>query len=1159
MIYLYSEDFADRFNYEQGLDDTTLVDLNDTTTWMTEFVALFVGSPLEEHNINESDFYNNGYGALKDAIKAYAEEELNGIFEFYMEYDSEGFLVDELKEERIIKAKAQDKLDYQLFRIYSVTKNHENDNYIIRAQHITYDLANNFVEELKVTDISKKQVMESIGNNATRPHPFNLTSTNNSTRSSTSLYRTNPLQMVAGMQGSVLQVWGGQLERDNFNLIMHDRRGSDDGVSVTYEKNITGLDATFDISSLITRIYPFVLIDATDDDPERLITVDGKYIDSPLINTYSQVYIEPIDYSHDDRIDIQDKTDAEIRSQLNDVAKEHFNETGNDKAKATLDVRFAHLWETEEYKDVAPLELIGMGDTVTINHSKLKVDATAIVNYIRYDCIAMVNEEVKLGSVKARFSDSINKIDRIEKEVEKTQDEVNKVIVSANGKNTTYYGPDEPTGKLIKGDLWFRIVDGEYTRTYRFDGIQWQLIMDMDSQEAKAEAEGAKDRADDAYERANKGVSDAQKAFDKAQENADEVDTLALRIGDNEKSITKITGTAEGLQLQVEDNEDNIATLTITSEVFQSVLGGIVDKRNLLPFLEDGNINSEGKEVDSGLSVRSPFIKVDPNGQYSKSVDGEPLNAYISYYDKDKNFIRRSFNTGLVFYTDSDVEYIRVSLNASNVPSDKVQIEEGPITEYVPYVGTSQSVISQLSDSVNLRVEKDDIINQINISEEGVLISGEKLILDGDTTINGDFLLDGSANIKDASIGTAQIGTIDAAQASIINVDADNITSGTIDADLITVHGGSETNYMTIDGSDLITHGVFTRTWGGVTDTARLRLGLFGGRVRITNDDTGYNLYMTEKGLSTTMSGASDISAGTIEFHSQRYNEVSRGVTIHSTYGAVALVSDYSTAVIDVNRSINLNSTDSNVYIRPMTDARSGTNEFIFRVKDNTWQNSDGWISFGDISTGTYHSGLRFSKNSGSYTIYATNGNGDIGTGRFDADTFRGTLVPRGTNNYLRAVLTRFVMPGSSTTNYADVQFKHGRANTIRVNDSGANFYIGTSTGEVRITTNELSSGSYRPIRARDFITDTSLRENKRNIDVYDLDVLDTIRQTDAYLYNRSSDPSYTKKQLGLMIDELPYEVLSERGDAFGMYSLVTFLFRGLKQAVEKIDTLEGK
>jgi len=122
----------------------------------------------------------------------------------------------------------------------------------------------------------------------------------------------------------------------------------------------------------------------------------------------------------------------------------------------------------------------------------------------------------------------------------------------------------------------------------------------------------------------------------------------------------------------------------------------------------------------------------------------------------------------------------------------------------------------------------------------------------------------------------------------------------------------------------------------------------------------------------------------------------------------------------------------------------------------------------------------------------------------------------------------------------------------------GVDFFIRPAGGgEVKVTVRGTET-TYRPVRAREFITDTSVRENKRNIDVYDIDVLDIIRNADAYLYNRVNEGSHTKKQLGLMLDEMPYETYSERGDGFGIYGLVGFLFRGLKQAIEKIDALEG-
>lgn len=85
------------------------------------------------------------------------------------------------------------------------------------------------------------------------------------------------------------------------------------------------------------------------------------------------------------------------------------------------------------------------------------------------------------------------------------------------------------------------------------------------------------------------------------------------------------------------------------------------------------------------------------------------------------------------------------------------------------------SKISQLSDDINLRVVKGDVINQINLSTEGILIAGEKIHITGQTVID-------NAVIKDAMIGSMSAnkltaGTIDASKINVINLDAANITS----------------------------------------------------------------------------------------------------------------------------------------------------------------------------------------------------------------------------------------------------------------------------------------------------------------------------------------------------------------------------------------------
>lgn len=967
------------------------------------------------YNANETNFIHNGLGLLTGTISAVATEELNGMFELNMEYDSEGCLADEIQEEMIIKAKANDKQDEQLFRIYSITKNHENDNLIIAGQHVTYDLGNNFVEELHANNLTKKQVMELIGSSTAYPHPFDVTSTNTTTQSSTNLYRTNPLQMIGGMEGSVLQIWGGQIERDNFRLVMHDRRGSDDGVLVIYKKNLTGLNAKFDISSLKTRIFPFVYKEATEDEPEQLITVPGKYIDSPHINDYEMPYILPADFSSEE--------DIETAEDLLNVASGWFVETGRDKPKVEMEVQFEHLWETEEYKDVAALELVGMGDTITVRHSKLNVEGTAIVNRIEYDVLAEKNIAVDVGSVKARFTDKVNDANNIVNDInDKIRDineKVNESIKTADGKNTIYYGPDEPTGDLVEGDWWFKGVDGEYEATYRYDGIQWQLVVSKEIKAIEETANNARNRANEAVENANiatrnatEAIEEAQKSFDKAQDalstagDAEKLATtvgdlanalqgtvsghsttitnmqdrlsrtmltvdadakyatqsqltqtserfsseivavtedveglrtefssinqtvsdittrvgdsegnistlqqtassLATRIGNAEGNISSVTQLATGLQTRVADAEGNITsvtqlanamqtrltdaegninTLTQTSKSLDSTIKSVRDD---LENLEIGSRNYYLNTSENHLILNSPnsFGTVRISGitisdNFPESVKGNQVT--ISVMAKSSGFEEGSspwIGVESTYKVNGETRYLtlqmRTRIDDSNewkkysttfdIPSNatdfrksvtylirdikgRVELKEPTLVlgnkagsyQPAPEDLATQSQISQLADNINLRVQKGDVVNQINIDTSGVLISGKKLILDGDTTVTGTFRV-GNANITELNAGKITAGTLDVGKLTVIGLTANSIVGGILQ---------SQNNSVTFNlNNGNLSMGSAKLTFGGTGNNFNGRIDYSGEAFRFQRDPYTY-LHINRGGAS---------------------------------------------------------------------------------------------------------------------------------------------------------------------------------------------------------------------------------------------------------------------------------------------------------------------
>ena len=93
---------------------------------------------------NTTSFTNNGLGFLTDVISCYIIDEINGNYELNMEYAINGHLSEYLVKENIIKCKVADGTE-QLFRIKVVEKTFKTIK--ITAQHIFYDLLNNFLEE----------------------------------------------------------------------------------------------------------------------------------------------------------------------------------------------------------------------------------------------------------------------------------------------------------------------------------------------------------------------------------------------------------------------------------------------------------------------------------------------------------------------------------------------------------------------------------------------------------------------------------------------------------------------------------------------------------------------------------------------------------------------------------------------------------------------------------------------------------------------------------------------------------------------------------------------------------------------------------------------------------------------------------------------------
>ncbi|ASN12882.1 hypothetical protein [Latilactobacillus sakei] len=121
-----------------------------------------------------------------------------------------------------------------------------------------------------------------------------------------------------------------------------------------------------------------------------------------------------------------------------------------------------------------------------------------------------------------------------------------------------------------------------------------------------------------------------------------------------------------------------------------------------------------------------------------------------------------------------------LSNKAIDVWMTELKAEVYKFTAWTPAIedSISKSQITQMKDLINLRVEKGDVINQINISPESILIAGQKVHITGQTSIDNAVIKD--AMIANVTADKITAGTINGANVNVINLNANNITTGTI-------------------------------------------------------------------------------------------------------------------------------------------------------------------------------------------------------------------------------------------------------------------------------------------------------------------------------------------------------------------------------------------
>ena len=527
------------------------------------------------YKANETDFTTLGLGVLVDELGTFAIEERNGQFYLEMEYPIDGKHFNELKNDRLIKVDASNNLKNQRFKIIRITKPAKG-KVKVYAEHVSNLSADKQLNPNVSYSGNAQSALNTWGNNITDTHPFTFHSdipTTGSGRWEVDEVE-NARRALGGVQGSILDTYGGEYRFDNYHISLLRQRGDDNGIPIMYGKNLIDLEQEEEIASTYTSIYPYALHHPEGSDEAEIITLPELVIDSEHVDKYAHRKILKVNFTADE---------IETVSELRTRTQRYITENNVGIPKINLRVKFVDLAKTLDYKDTALVEEINLCDWVTVYFDKLDIRQRAKVIKTVWNVGLDRYEEIEIGETRASLSQSINSV--VDGRLEHVEEQINVIRTAANGKNKNHWGPNEPLPQDSKeGDTWFKSIGDGEEEIYRYNGYMWVFVLSTADttlnkeaiEQAQLDIEQAQATADEAVEQINTAVANA--GFTSLDETISSVQAISNQAQIN--AGTAIDNALEAMQ-QASLAVDNTGSLNIRVDEVENTLSVKADKQTV--------------------------------------------------------------------------------------------------------------------------------------------------------------------------------------------------------------------------------------------------------------------------------------------------------------------------------------------------------------------------------------------------------------------------------------------------------------------------------------------------------------------------------------------------------------------------------------------------
>ena len=517
-------------------------------------------------NKNEQSFDTYGLGEL-NVTKGTATRERNGNYTLYAEIPVNDPMVSILQKEMKLKADAGLRTKNQTFEISRVVK--DSSNIVkIYGQHISHKLEYMALRNATAFAGSAYSALAIWKGALIGDLRFDVWSDIQTVGKGVFdiSKMENARQALGGVEGSILDIYGGEYEFDNMTVRLHKQLGRTAPTVLEYGRNILSAESDETIESAYTSVLPFATYtpdkpegDTSDSQPDAVtVTLPEDYVDSKYKDLYAHRRIKIVDFSSEFKSDGKNK-DIPTVEKLRKMATNYMDRNAIGKPKFNTKIEYADLARTLDYADRGWIEEVELCDIVPVYYPQIGLtDETLEITTITYDFVNERNESVEFGdigtNVRATMQNGLaGKVDDIAKAQQAFEDSLPDYLLNAQGNKVWYNQPDDKEHKV--GDIWFE-KNGIYDRMYVWNGEMWEKRIDTE------DIDKIKKEVDKQLEQAKQSTAlEIAKADAKAQE------ALALA-----GTIPDMPTLSEQIKAQVMNSEE-FNHLSETSKLYERVIG----------------------------------------------------------------------------------------------------------------------------------------------------------------------------------------------------------------------------------------------------------------------------------------------------------------------------------------------------------------------------------------------------------------------------------------------------------------------------------------------------------------------------------------------------------------------------------------------------------